>query len=97
MDLNAISKALKLHREQLDAMHVQSLAVFGSCVRGTASSESDIDLLVTFSEPVGLFAFVRLKSYLEKILERDVDLVTPDALRDSMKTEILESAVDVTP
>lgn len=34
---------------------------------------------------------------LEEILERRVDLVTPDALRESIKTEILKEAIDVTP
>ena len=52
---------------------------------------------VEFSQPVGLFEFIRLKQALEQILEREVDLVTPDALRESMRAEILEQAVDVTP
>jgi predicted nucleotidyltransferase len=46
---------------------------------------------------VGLFEFVRLKLALEQILDRDVDLTTPDALRSSMKAEILKEAIDVTP
>ena len=56
-----------------------------------------MDLLVEFSRPVGLFEFVRLKLALEEILECRVDLVIPDALRESIKAEILKEAIDVTP
>jgi predicted nucleotidyltransferase len=59
--------------------------------------DSDLDFLVEFSRPVGLFEFVELKHALEKILQCEVDLVTPDALRESMKAAILEEAIDVTP
>jgi predicted nucleotidyltransferase len=38
--------------------------------------ESDVDLLVEFSQPVGSSEFIRLKQALEQILEREVD-VTP--------------------
>jgi predicted nucleotidyltransferase len=40
---------------------------------------------------------VELKHALEKLLQSKVDLVTPDALRESMKAAILEEAIDVTP
>ena len=48
--------------------------VFGSVVRDEARTDSDVDLLVEFDCPVGLFTFVRLKRYLEEILESSVDL-----------------------
>jgi len=72
---------LKTHRDALDKFGVRSIAVFGSYARGDERRSSDIDLLVEFSRPVGLFEFARLKFYLEKRLGREVDLVTPEALR----------------
>ena len=54
---------------------------------------SDIDLLVEFSCPIGLFAFVRLKGFLERILEREVDLVTSDAIKERYREYILKDAV----
>ncbi|MFP4395214.1 MAG: nucleotidyltransferase family protein [Anaerolineales bacterium] len=93
---NIISQ-LQQHKEQLQTAGVQSLSLFGSVQRGEANASSDIDLLVEFSRPVGLFEFVHLKQELEHILQRPVDLVTRDALRDSMKPTILKEAVDVTP
>ena len=40
--------------------HINSLEVFGSFSRGEQKEGSDLDLLVTFSEPPSLFGFVRL-------------------------------------
>jgi predicted nucleotidyltransferase len=92
-----ISVRLRENRTALEALGVKSLALFGSAARGEAGPGSDLDFLVEFSRPVGLFEFVELRHALEKILQCEVDLVTPDALRESMKTAILEEAIDVTP
>jgi predicted nucleotidyltransferase len=69
--------------------------VFGSLARGEATPASDIDLLVEFDRPVGLFEFIRLKLYLEDLTGRGVDLVTPDAIRPAMRAGILNEAVHV--
>ena len=53
-------------------MGVRSLLLFGSYARGQELPGSDIDLLAESSCPIGLFAFVRLKGSLERILEREV-------------------------
>ena len=74
-------------------MGVKSLAVFGSVARDEARQDSDVDILIEFSKPVGLFDFVAVKDYLEELIGRPVDLVTPDAIRPSMKEEILSEAV----
>jgi len=97
MNSQVVSRLLRENRMALDELGVKSLALFGSAARGEASPYSDVDLLVEFSVPVGLFEFVRLKLRLEQILGCEVDLVTPDALRPTMKDDILQEAVDVTP
>jgi predicted nucleotidyltransferase len=97
MNLEAISVRLREHRTDLERLGVKSLALFGSTARGDARPGSDVDLLVEFSRPVGLFEFVRLQRALEQILNCGVDLATPDALRESMKDDILKEAVDVIP
>ena len=55
--------------------------------------ESDVDLLVEFSVPVGLFEFVRLRRFLEEILGARVDLVTPGALKPQLRQAVLREAV----
>jgi predicted nucleotidyltransferase len=52
-----------------------------------------VDILVDFEKPVGLFEYARLKMYLEGVLGREVDLVTPEALRQELREEILREAI----
>ena len=59
---------------------VERLALFGSFARGDASENSDIDLVVSLSRPLG-FTFVELATYLEEKLGRRVDLVTASTLQ----------------
>lgn len=84
---------LARHRDELTDYGVESLALFGSASREEATVESDIDLLVEFSRPVGLLAFLRLKHRLAEILGKKVDLVTPQALRPAWRERILSEAV----
>ena len=84
---------LAAHHEELQKRGVRSLSVFGSVARDEARPDSDVDLLVEFDRPTGLFAFVALKRYLERILGHQVDLVTPDALRRQFRDEVLREAV----
>lgn len=93
MNREEILHTLKEHNSELKNFDVDSLAIFGSVARGTARKTSDVDILVEFSHPIGLFEFARLKIYLEKLLGRKVDLVTPDALRQEMREEILREAI----
>ena len=96
MDINSVSLILHKHQTNLDQFSVKSLAIFGSVARGEATDRSDIDLLVEFSQPVGLFEFIRLKYYLENLIGSKVDLVTPDALHPTLRDSILNEAVNVT-
>ncbi len=81
----------KLRRD----FHVASLALFGSLARDEATERSDIDLLVTFHRPAGYFALIALQQYLESVLGRNVDIVTPGGLKPGMKERVLMEAIDV--
>ena len=93
MPRDEILSMLHEHRSEFDTLGVSSLALFGSVARGEAGPESDIDILVEFDRPVGLFEFVRLQMRLEALLGRRVDLVTRDALRHTMRDRILDEAL----
>ena len=93
MQSQDVLQRLRASQLELAKYHVASLALFGSVARDEATPESDVDILVEFCQPVGLFEFVRLKRQLESILDRSVDLVTPDALRESMRAQILDEAI----
>ena len=76
------------HREALRALGVGALYLFGSVARDDAGPDSDVDLLVELSEPMGLFGFVRIQLFLEKILEHRVDLGTRDSLRSEIRAKV---------
>lgn len=73
---------------------VKKIGIFGSYSRGEETPESDIDILVEFSAPVGL-EFFGLKNFLENILNKNVDLVTENGIRTQMKNQILDEVVFV--
>ena len=71
------------------ARRVSMLSIFGSIARGEATDESDIDLLVRFSEPISLLKMVALERELSNALERKVDLLTEAALSPYLRERIM--------
>ena len=88
-----VLEKLKDNAGELQRFHVSALSLFGSVVRGEEGPGSDVDLLVEFNEPVGMFTFIRLKNHLEKLLGAKVDLVTPEALKERLSDRILKEAI----
>lgn len=93
MHLPNLLHTLRTHHPDLEALGVASLAVFGSVARGDEGAGSDVDILVRFSKPVGMFEFLDVKAYLEDLLGAPVDLVTEDALKPQLRERILAEAV----
>ena len=93
MKRDDVLRILSGHRQDLDRFKVKSLAIFGSVARDQARADSDIDILVEFSEPVGIFEFLDLKEYLESILSGRVDLATEQALKKQLREQILKEAI----
>jgi uncharacterized protein len=81
------------HQNTLKNFGVKSLMLFGSVARDEGRTDSDVDLLVEFDRPVGLFTFVQLKRYLEEILESSVDLGTPDSLKSYLREPVSREAI----
>lgn len=69
------------------------IAIFGSYLRGEETPESDIDVLVRFSEPKGLLELVKIQRELSESIGKKVDLVTEGSLspliRDEIQREVL--------
>lgn len=88
-----VLEALASQRSLLERFRVSAISLFGSVARGEPTEESDVDLLVEFSQPIGLLQFVELKRLLEDLLGRPVDLVTPKALKPQLRDRILKEAI----
>lgn len=90
MKINQIKDALQKNMSILKNQYgVETIGIFGSVSRGDEKKESDIDILVEFSEPLGFFKFVELEEFLSQSIGRKVDLVTKKALKPVIKDEIL--------
>jgi predicted nucleotidyltransferase len=74
--------------------NVSRIGIFGSYARGESGADSDIDILVEFSSPIGL-DFVTLADELETMLMRKVDLVPANAVKPKMMAHIREDIVYV--
>ncbi|MBI4962756.1 MAG: nucleotidyltransferase family protein [Desulfomonile tiedjei] len=88
--LKEIQAILRERRDEMARDYgVTEIGVFGSCLRGEAAGDSDIDILVTFSRPVGFFKFLELEERLSEWLGAKVDLVTKAALKPHIGRRIL--------
>lgn len=85
--------ALRNPKPLLDSFGVAHVSLFGSFARDEARDDSDVDLLVEFDRPIGLFEFVRLQRELGEWIGRQVELVTHGALKPQLRDRILAEAV----
>lgn len=67
---------------------VAFLGVFGSAARGETHESSDVDFLVRYGKPKGLFDHSRIALELESLFGRHVDLVTDRALSKYIRTNV---------
>ncbi|HJX56480.1 MAG TPA: nucleotidyltransferase family protein [Methanoregula sp.] len=85
----------KLKKEVAKEYSVKTMGVFGSVARDEQTGQSDIDLLVEFSKPVGFVTFMRLENFLSDRLGNKVDLVTPDSLKPVIRQDVLSEVIYV--
>ena len=76
---------------------MDTIGIFGSYSQGQQNQNSDVDILVTFSETndIDLLDFIALKQFLSRKLKTKVDLVQKDALKIQIKDRILQEAIYV--
>jgi hypothetical protein len=91
INIETIETILQLRRNQLaEEYSVSEIGVFGSFVRGESSPDSDIDILIEFNKPIGLFKFLEIEERLGEWLGRKVDLVTKAALKPYIGSQIMQ-------
>lgn len=70
-----------------------NVRVFGSLAKGTGNEASDIDFLVTMDPDATLVDLIGLEQDLEALLEREVDVLTDDAIHPRLQEEVRSTAV----
>lgn len=79
--------------ESLLRYKAQIRGIFGSVARGDESENSDIDVLVDFTEKADLFDFVGLALFLEEKLHRKVDVVPSDTIKSEIRNSVMKEAI----
>jgi predicted nucleotidyltransferase len=78
----------KIKPELANNFNVCRIGFFGSFATGQQSENSDLDILVEFSKPIG-WKFFELERFLEHSFGIPIDLVTTNALKGRIKDSIL--------
>ena len=86
---------LQSHTADLRRFRVQSLRLFGSVARDEAAEDSDVDLLVSFWGSASYSNYMKLRIFLEDLLQMRVDLVTEGGLRDRVRPYVEREAIHV--
>jgi uncharacterized protein len=66
-------------------LHMKDVRVFGSCVHGTDTPDSDVDLLVTLDEEATVFDLAGFQSEVQELLGIRVDVITDYGDSDAMR------------
>ena len=89
-----IKQILEENKDRLrNEYNVKEIGIFGSYVRNEQKENSDLDILVDFEKPIGLFKFMELEEYLSNLLNIKIDLVSRKALKPFIGKYILEEVV----
>lgn len=79
------------HQKEIEAFGVKRLGIFGSFTRGRQTEKSDVDILIEFfPEKKNFKNFIHLTFYLENLLSRKVEVVTPEGLSSYLRPAILK-------
>lgn len=93
---NAVIRRLQASGRQLAGFGVRRLGLFGSFARDEQTAASDVDILVEFAPEKHTFDnFMSVAFFLEDLLGRRVEVVTPESLSPHLGPQILAEAENV--
>ena len=76
-----VIQKLKDHRNYLSSEYgLKRIGIFGSYAKGTQNKDSDVDIIAEFENPIGL-KFVDFTEFLENILGKKTDILTPAGIK----------------
>lgn len=90
------STALENNRQAIvqivESHNARNPRVFGSVVHGTDRDDSDLDILIDPTADTSLFDIGAIRRELKSLLGIEVDVLTPNALPDSFRHQVLSEA-----
>ncbi len=90
-DVIEIKTYLSNKKPLLQKYGITEIGIFGSYIKGSATSESDIDILIDIKRPstIGLLELLEIENQLSEELDTKVDLVIKSDLKPSIGAHIL--------
>ena len=90
-DKNDLLAAITANKSSIERYGVIRIGLFGSFVRNEQKNNSDIDLVVEFKDGKKNYNnFIHLAFYLDELLGRKVELVTPQSISPYIKPYIMQ-------
>ena len=83
------------HLDTIKQFGVKSIGLFGSVARDQARPDSDIDILVEFVGEITLQKYAKLSIYLEKILQKEIDVVDAEMLRPELRPYVEKDLIPI--
>lgn len=87
-----ILRVIGQNQEALRRYGVRRLGLFGSFARNQSSASSDLDILVELEKKT-FDAYMGVKSFLEELFSRRVDLVLSDSLKPSLRQRVTQEVI----
>jgi len=77
--------------------NIQKVSLFGSYIHGDFRNDSDVDVLIEFTPTasIGFFKLAQIKRNMENFANREVDLLTPEAISKYFREEVLKEAEQI--
>ena len=94
MDRDTVLSLLKVYYlYNKDSFGIESIGLFGSYARGEAGLDSDIDVVISLSDP-SLLKYASIQGQLEKIFKRKVDLLSsksilPESFKEQLRKDVI--------
>jgi len=89
---DALSKHKDAIRNIVERHHARNARVFGSVLHGNDTDQSDLDILIDPTAETTLMDLGAIRYELKKILGVPVDILTPKALPDNFRNQIIAEA-----
>jgi|SRR3989344_4213330 len=97
--MSVMNKELLMIKRQimpvLKEYRVTKAGIFGSYARGEQKKKSDIDILVKIDNGTDLIELIRLRTKLQRIIKKKVDLVEYESIRKEIKRSILNDEIQI--
>lgn len=75
--------------------HVSELGIFGDYVKGEVQENSEVNILIDYTEPPSLLDLVDLEYYLSDLLKVKADVISKNGLKGKRRERILSEVIYV--